>query len=152
LRVFVEIMPVGELDTDFRECGCDVFRERRREARDLFFDACADRAELLDLVESVGRGRPQTNRDLFLQSCDANLEELVDVAAVYRKELGPLEHRQRRVLGVGEHARLEVEHRKLAVQKASCVGRCVNVRNTHDVMVGARRQGCPGRSPECLRR
>ena len=47
---------------------------------------------------------------------DAHLEELVEVAAEDREELGPFEQRQRGILGEREHAGVEVEHRQLAVE------------------------------------
>ena len=78
----------------------------------------ADRAQLLDLVETVGRRRADADRELLLQARDAHLEELVEVAAEDREELGALEQRERRVLGVREHPCLEVEHRQLAVEVA----------------------------------
>ena len=87
-------------------------------------DPGADRAELLDLVEAVGRGRAHADRELFLQARDPDLEELVDVAAEDREELRPLEQRDRRVLGEREDARLELEHRQLPVQVAGALPMC----------------------------
>ena len=64
----------------------------------------ADRAELLGRVE---RRRAtcarDAGRDLLLQAGDPDLEELVEVLAEDGEELGPLEQRQVRVLGQGEH-------------------------------------------------
>ena len=85
-------------------------------AGDELLDPGADRAQLLDLVEAVGRRGAHAGRELLLQAGDAHLEELVEVRAEDREELRPLEQRQRRVLGEREHARVEVEPRQLAVR------------------------------------
>ena len=63
------------------ERGRDVLREHGRLARDELLDTRADRAELLDLVEPVGRGRADAGRELVLQTRDAHLEELVEIAS-----------------------------------------------------------------------
>ena len=48
---------------------------------------------------------------LLTQSGDANLKELVEVGGDDADEADPLEERQVRVLGEGEHPLLEVEER-----------------------------------------
>src|SRR5207245_1041980 len=51
-----------------------------------------------------------------LQAGNADLEELVEVLAEDGEELGPLEQRERLVLGQGEHAGVEVQPRELPVE------------------------------------
>ena len=55
--------------------------------------------------------------DLLPQAGDANLEELVQVAAEDREEPGTLESRPPGVLGAREDARVVVERRELAVEE-----------------------------------
>ena len=59
----------------------------------------------------------QAGVELLHEARDPHLEELVEVLAEDGEELGPLEQRQVRVLGQGEHAVVEVEPRELAVQE-----------------------------------
>ena len=107
------------------ERGRDVLGEHRGLQRDELLDPLADRAELLDLVDALGRRRADAGLELLLQARDAHLEELVEVRAEDREELRALEQRQRRVLREREHARVELEPRELAVEVAGLVGRAV---------------------------
>src|SRR5205085_4515278 len=81
LSLGVELVPRGEGDPGFLQCRADLLGERGGLARDQLLHTRSDRAELLDLVETVGRRRAHTDDQLFLEARDANLEELVDVAA-----------------------------------------------------------------------
>ena len=98
LGLGVELVPGGERDAGVLQRGRDLLGERGGLARHQLLDAGADRAELLDLVEAVGRRRAHADRELFFEPGDADLEELVDVAAEDREELGPFEQRDRRDL------------------------------------------------------
>ena len=100
------------------------------------FDARADRAQLLDLVDALGRRRADAGLELLLQARHAHLEELVEVGAEDREELRALEQRQRGVLGEREHARVELEPGELAVEVAGRAGRGVVGARVHGRMVG----------------
>ena len=108
----------------------------------------ADRAELLDLVEAVGRVAAHAGRELLLQARDADLEELVEVRAEDREELRPLEQRSVGVLGEREHARVEVEPRQLAVEVARVLdgGISDDFRERHGPIVMAIRRSARRRS------
>ena len=116
----------GERDAGFLERGRDLLRERGRLAGHQLLDPGADRAELFDLVEPVGRGRAHADRELFFEPGHADLEELVDVAAEDREELRPFEQRDRRILGEREHPGLELEHRQFPVEVAGTLRRRVD--------------------------
>ncbi len=96
LFVLVELFPVGEFDAGLFEAGRDLLREGDRLPGDELLDAGPDRAELFDLVEAVRGVRAHAGRELLLQAGHAHLEELVEVRAEDREELGPFEQRQRR--------------------------------------------------------
>src|SRR6202011_1070642 len=81
-------------------------------------DLLANGADGLERVETIGRPGPDTGADLFLEPRHADLEELVEVRREDRKKLGPFEERSGRILGEGEHTRVEVEPGELAVQVA----------------------------------
>ena len=71
-----------------------------------------------DEVARLGQrhaGRRDLRAELLLDARDADLEELVQVAADDAQEAQPLEQRHLGVLGQREHAPVEVEQRKLAV-------------------------------------
>ena len=143
-----QLVPVGELDAGVLERRRDLLREHSRLAGDELFDADADRAELLDLVEAVGRVAAHPGRELLLQAGDADLEELVEVGAEDREELRPFEQRERGVLGEREHARVEVEPGQLAVEVARVLdgGISDDFRERHGPMVMAIRRSARRRS------
>ncbi len=64
-----------------------------------------------------GPRRDAPSFDLLLQAGDADLEELVQVAADDAQEPQPLEQRHRRVLGLRQHAPVELEQAELAVEE-----------------------------------
>ena len=112
----VEVVPAREADAGLLERGRDLLGEHGGLAGHELVDARADRVQLLDLVEPVGRGDAQAGVDLILQRRDPHLEELVEVLGEDREELRPLEERQRRVFREREDAGVEVEPRELAVE------------------------------------
>src|ERR1035441_5032498 len=71
--------------------------------------------ELLVDGHAVGAQRGDTGAALLDQAPDANLKELVKVAARDRQELGPFKQRSRSVLGQLEHPRVEIEPAEMAV-------------------------------------
>ena len=74
--------------------------------------------ELLGRRATVEGGGADPGHDLLLQPGDAHLEELVEVLAEDRQELGPLEERDRVVGRQREDPRVEVEPGELTVQVA----------------------------------
>ena len=65
---------------------------------------------------AVGPGDFGADLDLRLQAGDADLEELVQVAADDAQEAQALEQRNGRVGGLGQHAAIELEQTELAVE------------------------------------
>ena len=121
--VVVELVPVGEADAGLLERGRDVLGERRAPARvDELLDAVADRAELLDLVEPVGRrgcARPAAScscRPDTRTWKNSSRFELKIARNFARSSSGSVG-----VLGEREHPRVEVEPRELAVEVARVV-------------------------------
>ena len=134
--VLVEVVPVAELDARLLQARCHLLGEHGRLQRDQLLDAGPDRAQLLDLVHALLRGRPDPGFELLLQPGDAYLEELVEVGAEDREELRALEQRQRGVLRERQHASVELEPRELAVEVAGRAGRGVVDVRVHPRMVG----------------
>ena len=89
--VVVEVAPVDELDAGLLQRRRDFFREHGSLERDELVDPRPDRAQLLGLVDAVGRGGPHAGRELILETRHADLEELVEVRAEDREELGAFE-------------------------------------------------------------
>ena len=75
----------------------------------------ADLDQLLGRGAPVGAGAADAGGHLVLQAGDPHLEELVEVLAEDRQELGPLEQRDAVVLGQRQDALVEVEPGQLAV-------------------------------------
>ena len=112
-----------EADAGFLERGRDLLGEHRRPGGS---HSSSTRARIARSCSTWSRpsgdGGAQARRELLLEPGDPHLEELVEVLAEDREELGPLEQRERGVLGEREHPRVEVEPRELAVQVAGAVG------------------------------
>ena len=66
---------------------------------------------------SVMPGGGSLREELLLQPGDADLEELVEIAADDAEEAQPLEHGDRRILREREHAPVERELRQLAIDR-----------------------------------
>ena len=77
--------------------------------------ARADRGELLLRHHPVGRHLFDFARELLLEPRHAHHEELVEVGGDDREKLDSLVERYRRVLRLGQDARVELEPRELAV-------------------------------------
>jgi len=76
-----------------------------------------DRGELLRRGRPVGALRARRVLQQLLDAGDADLEEFVEVARGDAEESQPLEQRHGGVLGLGEHALVELELRELAVDQ-----------------------------------
>ena len=113
-----QIVPLGETDAALVERGHELLGEHVGLALAEVADPHADLAEQVDEIEAVGDRGAEPGRELLHQPGDPHLEELVEVLAHDGEELGPLEERDRRVLGEREDTRDEVEERELSVQVA----------------------------------
>ncbi len=121
--VVVELLPLREADPRHIEVGDEDVPEDAGATLRERLDARADLGELGLGREAVGRGRGGLDRELLVEGGDAHLEQLVDVLADDRDELGTLEHREGPVLGQGQDPVVEVDARELAVEEALCAGR-----------------------------
>ncbi len=81
----------------------------------LLADRRRDPLEGLGRGQAVGPAGVDPRVDLVVHARDADHEELVEVRAVDREELEPLHQGQLVALGELEHAVVEVEPRKLAI-------------------------------------
>ena len=76
-----------------------------------------------DLAELLRRGAPvraqfgDAGLDLIEQAGDADLEELIEVLAEDRQELGPLERWRRRIRRDRQHALIKLEPGQLAIDE-----------------------------------
>jgi len=133
LLVRFEFIPVREGNADLVERRAHVLREHVCLPRDELFDSLPDRPELFELIGAVRRVGSYAERELFLQSRNAHLEELVEIGAEDREKLRSFEQRQRFVLGEREHSGVEVEPREFAIEIARVGGdrRADNVRERH---------------------
>src|SRR6266542_3485115 len=68
---------------------------------------------------SVRRTLRHARRDLAEQSCDSDLEELVEVRRKDRAELHPLQERQPGIARELEHTLVEIEPGEFAIREAS---------------------------------
>ena len=123
----------------------DVVAEAAGVPVDELADALGQRGEHVARRQAVGGGDLQAHVGPPLQPGDAHHVELVEVAGEDREELQPLQQRLRRVLGQGEHARVERQPGQLAVAEP-VVGQVVDVRGavprrdrSSGTRVGARR-------------
>jgi hypothetical protein len=89
------------------------------EAAVLRFDervgSVVDRAHLLGDGQAIGPGLIGAQLQSLLQTSDADLEELVEIARGDAQELEPLEQRDLLVARLREHAPIEFEQRQLTV-------------------------------------
>ena len=106
--VVVEPLPVGEHDAVLRQAGSHRLEEDLDLALDQLLYLGPHAPELLGGAVAVALGT-EAGGVLVLEAGDTNLEELVEVLAEDGEELGPLEQRERLVLGQGEDSGVEVE-------------------------------------------
>src|ERR1022692_4158365 len=110
----IERSVIREAKSHFAETFDDGLKRAHLTCREV------DRAALY-LVElrvhghPVGTQRGDTGAALLDQSADADLKELVEVAARDRKELCTFEERAQGVLGKFEHARVEIEPAEVTI-------------------------------------
>ena len=95
--------------------------------------ALVDRVELLGDRHAVGGELPAAELLQLLQARDADLEELIEVAAGDAQELQPLEQRHRFVERLVEHPLVELEERQFAVD---VVLRSLEIRRVHRTATG----------------
>ncbi len=81
-----------------------------------------DRRELLADAQGVGRVLRGAQLQQLLEPGDADLEEFVEVGGADAQETQPFQQRHARVLGLREHAGIELQRRQFAVDE---VLRCV---------------------------
>jgi hypothetical protein len=91
--VVVEVLPIDDTEALFLERRPELLVPQDVRAGHGCGDALADPRELLVGRRSLRRGRSDARVALLLESGDADLEELVEVGAEDREELGPLEER-----------------------------------------------------------
>ena len=109
---------MGQLDAGEGECGQQIVMEHCALADDETADHVIDRCQLGRRAQAVRVDADRVDRDLLAQSCDPDLEELIEVRREDGDELDPLEHRECRVLRDREHPLVELQPRELTVQVA----------------------------------
>ncbi len=77
--------------------------------------AGADGLQLLGNRQAVRTALHRAGLQQFLEAGDADLEELVEIGARDAQELHPLEQRNAAVLGLLQHALIELQKRQLAI-------------------------------------
>ena len=97
--------------------GRELLEEGALDSCRELFDCVADLEQLLRRGTTVGCRSRDAGGHLVLQAGDADLEELVEVLAEDREELGPLEQRYVLAFRHRQHTLVEVEPRKLAVEE-----------------------------------
>ncbi len=105
----------------------------------------ADAAEFVLRLDAVGVVAGQPGVDQLHDPGDADLEELVEVAAGDGQELDALEQRVGLVLGLFEHAPVEPQPRQFAVQVQGRAIECVQRRRDRQAGVRRRRRARGGR-------
>src|SRR5207302_4163743 len=90
----------------------------RHLAIDQSFDPRADRLQLLERRHAVRRRDGDGGQDLLFEAGDADLEKVVQVLAEDGQEPHALEEGELRIFGHRQHALIEVEPGKLAVDVA----------------------------------
>lgn len=86
-------------------------------------DHAAELFERLGRAAAVRRGGLDAAENEPLEQPHALHEELVEVAGEDRQELDALEQRERLVVGLGEHAPVELQPREIAVEEPGFLGR-----------------------------
>ena len=116
-----DLMVADDGDALVLECGEQVGVDEGRLACRELSDHRVDRDELLGRADAVRVVADRLDRDLLVETRDADLEELIEVRGEDRDELHALEQGERRILRDGEHALVELQPRQLAVQEARVV-------------------------------
>ena len=107
--LLLEIVPVDDLEAAALKSGPNAAIERLRVAFHQLVDPVAYRMELVSRRQPVRRSTPHAGGDLLAQARDADLEELVEIAAEDGEECGALDGRARIVFGEREDTLVEVE-------------------------------------------
>ncbi len=95
----------------------DVLVEQPVLALDDALGARGHLAEDLERREAVGAGGARGHLDLLLHAREPDLEELVEVGGDDAEEAQALEQRHLAILGLGEHAAIELERLQLPVEE-----------------------------------
>ncbi len=103
-----ELIPMHDADAFLLESRQQIAEHERVGAFLHPDDTFADLLELLLRVHAVRGHRRHAGLDLFLETRDPDLEELVEVLGVDRDELDPLEQRPSRIFSQREHPRVEL--------------------------------------------
>ncbi len=112
------VRPAQEADPLAVQVRDQHFVEQAVLFRDQLVGAGADKRVDLPHVQSVrAGGRRRLQLDLLLQAGNADFEELVQVAAENTEEAQSLQQRDVLILGLGEHAPLELQLAGLTVQE-----------------------------------
>ena len=113
-----EVLPRDDLDAGIRQRGLHEVQPRARVAHLQRVGRFGDvREHVLRGAADVG-GHRQPRHDAALEARHADHEELIEVRREDREEVGPLEHRQCRVLRQLQHPLVEREPAELAVHVA----------------------------------
>jgi hypothetical protein len=113
----VPLRAAQEPDAFLRERGQDLVVEEPVLRLDDALGARGHLAEHLQRREAVGARGARGELDLLLHAREPDLEELVQVRGDDAEEAQPLERRHRAVLGLGQHAAVELQRLQLAIQE-----------------------------------
>ena len=116
--LLADLLAAHESDSRLRERRYDLPVIDRHLAIDQSFDPRADRLQLLERRHAVRRRDGDGGQDLLFEAGDADLEEVVQVLAEYGQEPHTFEEGELGIFGHRQHALIEVEPGKLAVDVA----------------------------------
>ena len=115
----VEVVPVRKPDAGRSEIRDQPRREGDVAFRSELLDALVDLVQPVPNGLVVGAARGNPCLEPHLEASDPDLEELVEVVAEDREELGPFEHGRGASVRDAEDALVEVEPRRLAIEEAA---------------------------------
>ena len=155
LALRVDLVPRQDAHARLGELRLQLVAQQGHRRTRVALDDLADQPQLLLRGETVGAAFGDRRFELFVQTRDADHEELVEVRVEDREELHALEERPRRIEGLLEDAAIEGEPGNLAVEVERMVFEPVVRRLTPtDVMdfaheVETKRQGTTGARARC---
>ena len=114
----IQIGPRDDVDAFGGQRRAHRIEEHPRVAGRDLLGLLADAAQLLTRGQTVGRADRQPHLVAALEAGDPDHVELVEVGGEDRQKLGPLQQRQRGVVGQRQHARVEVQPAQFAVEVA----------------------------------
>ncbi len=113
----LQVLPVRDPYPARVEQRLHVVFEELHLRGDQLLRAFPDRVDLLPRAHAVRRRARHTGAQLLVQPRDANLEELVQIAAEDREKPSTLERRPTGLPSAREHPRVVIERRELAIQE-----------------------------------